>query len=351
MRSLIWLPLTISLSLGFSTAAHSQTGGTSPNAAAYLRGALDTLEAVTLGRDSTPWRAIRDSAFLLAEGARKPSDTYGAIAWALHRANKHSFLQASQPGAVMELVDGRYGYIHVPQRGGDGGTLADSLHLDIEMLESGGACGWIVDLRGNGGGNMWPMLAGIGPLLGDTVVGSFGIGGNADRWYYRHGVSGILHPNGKLAKVSQVTMTPIKLRRPDAPVAILIDGGTASSGEAVAVAFQGRHNSRTFGSPTAGFMTANRGSGLPDGANMVVTTGYYADRRGKLYTEPVQPDSLVTGSPQGWPFATDRVSTAARHWLANQPGCRHFSRAVRHQGFTGGGDAGSTDSPGFGMTS
>src|SRR5690348_5042975 len=28
--------------------------------------------------------------------------------------------------------------------------------------------GWVVDLRGNVGGNMWPMLAGIGPLLGEN---------------------------------------------------------------------------------------------------------------------------------------------------------------------------------------
>jgi hypothetical protein len=28
-----------------------------------------------------------------------------------------------------------------------------------------------VDLRGNGGGNMWPMLAGVGPVLGEGIVG------------------------------------------------------------------------------------------------------------------------------------------------------------------------------------
>ena len=34
-------------------------------------------------------------------------------------------------------------------------------------------CGWIIDLRGNGGGNMYPMLAGLKPFLGDTVLGAF----------------------------------------------------------------------------------------------------------------------------------------------------------------------------------
>ena len=32
--------------------------------------------------------------------------------------------------------------------------------------------GWIVDLRGNGGGNMWAMLAGVGPILGEGEPGA-----------------------------------------------------------------------------------------------------------------------------------------------------------------------------------
>ena len=27
------------------------------------------------------------------------------------------------------------------------------------------------DLRGNIGGNMWPMIAGVGPILGDGIIG------------------------------------------------------------------------------------------------------------------------------------------------------------------------------------
>jgi carboxyl-terminal processing protease len=169
---------------------------------------------------------------------------------------------------------------------------------------------------------MWPMLAGIGPLLGDTIVGSFGLGPTAGRWHYSRGVSGILHADGTLHAVTRVTVSPVSLRRPDASLAVLTDGGTGSSGEAVAIAFRGRHNSRSFGSATAGFMTVNRGSSLPDGANMIVTVGYFADRHRILYTAPVQPDSLVTGQVSGWPFATDNASTAATNWLAAQPACR-----------------------------
>lgn len=305
------------------TAAIAQTSAVRMNSEveAYLTAALDTIEAVTLGGDTLPWPLIRDSAFYYAYGARKPSDTYGAIHWALLRANKHSFLQARRAGAVSELIDGRYGYIRVPQRGGAAVALADSLHTAVRSLEARGACGWIVDLRGNGGGNMWPMLAGIGPLLGDSIVGYFGSGTEAQGWYYRHGVSGVLHPGGGLDTASQVTVEPVELSTTLPPVVVLIDGGTGSSGEAVAVAFLGRPNTRTFGEPSSGFATVNRGSPLPDGANMVVTTGYYADRRRIQIVERVGPDESVPGGVEDWPFPTDRVAEAATLWLSGQPAC------------------------------
>lgn len=293
----------------------------SPEARVYLATALDTIEAVTLRRDTVPWTMIRDSAFYFAYGASKPSDTYGAIAWALGRANKHSFLQAARPGAVSELIDGRYGYVRVPQRGGAAVALADSLHTAVRTFEAEGACGWIVDIRGNGGGNMWPMLAGIGPLLGDSIVGYFGEGPEADAWYYRGGTSAVVHPDGAVDTTSQVTVEPVDLGTTLPPVAVLIDGGTGSSGEAVATAFRGRPNTRSFGSPTSGFATVNRGSRLPDGANMVVTTGYYADRHRTPVGERLEPDAPVPGGVEDWPFPTDRVAEAAARWLDSQPAC------------------------------
>jgi carboxyl-terminal processing protease len=317
------LTVVLTVGAGQRTAASQRPGADmSRQARAYLSAALDTLQLVTLGRDTIPWPVLRDSAFRMAAGARKLSDTYGAIDWALRRANKHSFLQAAPPGAASELVDGAYGYIHVPQRGGPAIALADSLHTAVRALQDSNACGWIVDLRDNGGGNMWPMLAGIGPLLGDSIVGRFGVEPGGERWYYRRGVSGVMQANGTIDTASRITVAPVALHNPTAPVAVLIDSGTGSSGEAVAVAFRGRANARTFGSPTAGFATVNRGSRLPDGANMVVTTGYYADRHGTQYRDRLQPETPVEGSTRGWPFATDRVAAAATAWLAIQPACR-----------------------------
>lgn len=288
-----------------------------PDALAYLQAALDSIERTVLRGDGVRWPAVRDSAVLLADGAQRPYDTYPAIEWALRRANKHSFLQVPTPGAASSLIASGIGYIHVPQRGGPAVALADSLHTAVRTLQDAGACAWIVDVRANGGGNMWPMLAGIGPLLGDTIVGSFGGQPSSPRWHYKDGVSGILASSGKLDTASRVTVPPVRLRDPAAPVAVLFDAGTGSSGEAVVIAFAGRPNTRTFGSRSAGYATVNRGVRLPDGANLVVTTGYNADRRGQSYGDQLSPDSTVT-LPSGWPSPTDRVTASAVGWLAEQ---------------------------------
>jgi carboxyl-terminal processing protease len=133
----------------------------------------------------------------------------------------------------------------------------------------------------------------------------------------------VMQEDGKIDAASRVTVTPVELSNPTAPAAVLIDSGTGSSGEARAVAFRGRANARTFGSPTAGFATVNRRSRLPDEANMVVTTGYYSDRHTTQYRDRLQPETLVGGSTRGWPFATDRVAAAAMAWLVLQSGCRN----------------------------
>ena len=69
-------------------------------------------------------------------------------------------------------------------------------------------------------------------------------------WEYRDGAS---WDNG----VAQRRVdAPYRLRRDRPRVAVLTDGGVASSGEATVIAFRGRPDSRSFGAPTCGVSTA-----------------------------------------------------------------------------------------------
>jgi len=159
----------------------------SDSARVYLSHALDQLQATSRHR-SAPWSQIRDSAFALAAGSQMISDTYGPINWALRRVDPHSYLSARIVGANPRLLNGRVGYLWVRSYNGPAqAPLADTLQATIGRLENAGARGWIVDLRNNGGGNVWPMLAGIGPLLGDSLANISTTDGGTYRQVYAKG--------------------------------------------------------------------------------------------------------------------------------------------------------------------
>jgi len=77
------------------------------------------------------------------------------------------------------------------------------------------------------------------------------------------------------------------------PIAVLTDGWTASSAEAVAVAFQGVSGARFYGAPTRGFSTGNVTVLLSDGALLRITSCRFADRTGLVYDGPLTPDVLA----------------------------------------------------------
>jgi hypothetical protein len=310
------------------------------DAYAYLNRALVALSYTSLRRDSLNWPALRRAAFDEARGARTPEDTYPALRLALDRLEDgHSFFEPPTADASPDSVEAtasapdewptarsvtvadsvRLGYVHVPAVMGLGEqAYADSLRGAVRALTSRGLtsnappCGWIVDIRGNTGGNMWPMLAGLGPVVGPGRLGAF-VEASGDRrpWFYDDGRAGVVFLGGwfKIG-AAEVEAPPHRLDPPHPPVAVLTDGRTASSGEAVAVAFRGRPNTRSFGASTMGKTTGNQAVRLPDGARLFVTAAVYADRTGRVYGGSLAPDVRST-APEA----------DARGWLTQQPGC------------------------------
>ena len=93
------------------------------------------------------------------------------------------------------------------------------------------------------------------------------------------------------------------------PIAILTDEWTASSGEAVLLAFRGLKNVRSFGAPTAGYASTNTVFKLYDGTQIVLTVGADAvPRTGEIFCdEPIVPDIL-----------TDFPERDAAEWIRNR---------------------------------
>lgn len=238
------------------------------------------------------------------------------ILQALRKAgDNHSFIQAkvaaqqyatknSNPAQpIGKLIDDGIGYILVPGFLSTSDTAMRSFSAKIQALireldTENYIKGWIVDLRKNTGGNMWPMLAGLAPLTGAGPLGYF-----------------VQNANGKESKnvwnSAQVQVQkPYKLKKPDPKVAVLIGPCTSSSGEMTTVAFIGRNNTRLFGQPTGGYTTANRTFVLSDGSNLLLASSYVADRNQKKYLNKITPDERVV-SVSG----LDVEVKAAEKWL------------------------------------
>ena len=295
----------------------------------YLESVITLTQTNSINRSQIDWPMVRREVFSRAGGAQVPSDTHAAVHWLVSAlGDRHSaFLDPvalkslpARSAAVSgkpegRVVDGRFGYVLVPTFGSPDQASIDQFATELQgviaSVEASKPCGWIVDLRSNGGGNMWPMLAGIGPVLGAGRLGSFkDPDGRGAAWSYENGEA---KSDGRtLAKTLNV---PVTLHVEAPPVAILVGPTTASSGEAVAIAFRGRSSTRLFGATTRGLTTSNRVFPLSDGSLLNLTTAAFADRMGASYQTGVTPDELWNDPPD---VGKDNLPL---NWLGAQPAC------------------------------
>ena len=82
---------------------------------------------------------------------------------------------------------------------------------------------------------------------------------------------------------------PYELIKANPKVAVLLDNAVVSSGEAIAISFTGRENTKSFGSATCGKSTGNVQYNLSYNRTLVLTTVFLADRNRKLYGVSIIP--------------------------------------------------------------
>jgi carboxyl-terminal processing protease len=172
----------------------------SPAAAGMIDGAIKEVKDKALKAPSVDWATVEPVVRAFAAGASRTSETYPAIRYLLSSlGDPHSFLMppaqttefltgaVQNPPPDVKALPDRVGYISVP--GFSGAELRSMqaytrrAHELLVATAPSVGCGWIVDLRQNTGGNMWPMLAGLKPLLGDTGLGTFeGRSGRSPAW-------------------------------------------------------------------------------------------------------------------------------------------------------------------------
>ena len=310
----------------------------SPEIETYLISAIDSIQNNALMSPNVDWEIVKRETLEKAEGLKTTEQTYTLLKSILEKLDdNHSFLQKNSKnisypnnkekkepspyGSRMKIEHGlhqkggkTFARIFVPQ-GMRGNKFAQDLQDRIFEMQSNNPCGWIIDLRGNGGGNMWPMLAGIGPLVGSNPLGGSEDGkGQKDFYKYEKGKAIYVGIDGKEESWAQAEEKVERLSD-DIPVAFLIDRGTASSGEALAVIFKGRKNSKSFGEKTHGASTSTRGIKLTDSLNLVIAISTFQDRDGNLYLDGVDPDMKIPVGKEMLLPENDPLIDNALNWL------------------------------------
>lgn len=170
-----------------------------PVAAAYLDEAIEKIRRHALKAETIDWDKARAKTLLYASGASTPAQTYDAIAYLLRglKDNHSLFVSAmeTRAGADNRRVDnfnlhsemiGTHALLRIPGFGmahqDRQVAFADDIAERIEKLAESSPCGWVLDLREDTGGNMYPMLAGLWPFLGDEILGYFVRGETRRPW-------------------------------------------------------------------------------------------------------------------------------------------------------------------------
>ena len=256
----------------------------------YVRYCVRLLDRQALYSDSPQWRQTKDSILLVSKNISSFDEAHSLVSRAAHIAGgKHSQLlppvkdTASYQEIAPEVKLMENGIVYVLLPAHSGIKVPDSLYLHTVLdflLAHQDAQGVVLDLRGNRGGNMYPMIAAVSPLLPDGIILKF----KGRKRTVPVSLDYVLSSNGLAA--GEIPKFPSTL-----PVAILTDEWTGSSGEAVLLCFRGLGNARSFGIPTAGFASANIVEPLSDGYTLLITVSCNEARTGEVFCDdPVSPD-------------------------------------------------------------
>jgi C-terminal processing protease CtpA/Prc len=188
-----------------------------------------------------------------------------------------------------KLID-EIGYIKIPMYVGrdkdEIETYAQSLQSSIKELDSKGVLGWILDLREDAGGNMDPMIMGVGPLIERNPMAHFvfadmekhSFGYLQGKYYYCY------------ADVEEVdtVKNPVILKK-QLPISVLIGNKTSSAGEALTISLMSERT-KLFGDITRGHTTANASLELTDGRILNIATSQMMNYKEEIYSGPIKPD-------------------------------------------------------------
>lgn len=306
----------------------------------YLDKSLLIIEANALNSKNVNWKELREYVYNKTSGAKRYEDILPIYPYIFEQIDDHhgslkyknktysrdrsddvqvnnTIKAATKKYSFVrsEKIGEEIGYILIPGNNDFRGQYMDSISRDIKnaiaKINDKKIKGWIIDLRINTGGNMYPMIAGLTEFIGEGRVGGFITPTHQPDgdWIIRNGTF----------YVDSVKVTPVKYEgypiKKDIPIAILISGYTASSGEMTAITTIGRDKSILIGEPTAGYTTTNLGFELNEYSGLNLAVDYASDRNGKIYPKNINPDILVINGDDFEVLNKDEKIQKAISWL------------------------------------
>jgi len=216
---------------------------------------------------------------------------------------KRAVVQVDQVTALVGLLGtAPIGYLRI--RGFASSQVADNALGYLQVAQQRGIKGWIVDLRGNSGGDLRTVLAVAGGFLNqDQAV----VGYEVDRQ----------------RRQVPLTSDPLDLTK-DTKVVLLVDKDTASGAEIIAAALQEAKVATLIGTKTAGNVGVATAVPLADGSMLQVTNHRFVSPSGaQLDGAGVTPDVEVPMTDADIVNNDDPQRTKALAVVAQELGLAH----------------------------
>lgn len=276
-----------------------------PNYKRSFYQAFDIIKSEYIRKNEINWKSIEKSIIDSIPIFRNNDDVYTGIKYTLKQIkDKHSLFlppdsnkncliknNISIPKIDYRILENNIGYLKINGLGTND-SLSNLYSFAIRKAlitidKQKNLKGWIIDLQNNCGGKAGTFQLGLAPLYNDSIIGC---SRTSKGEFIKHKLSKNTYFYGNLiaGKIDSKDILTNKNR----PIAILVNGKTASMGESTALSFKFQKKSIIIGTKTNGLTTDLMVYEFVSGARMCLSTAYMCNEKNNIMPNGVIPDII-----------------------------------------------------------